>query len=166
MARGAIRFSVKGGKDLEAKLREFGDPKKMRSAARGALRKAAAPMVADAQAGAPEDEGDLKRSIKQAAGKTRTRRNPDLVKQVVGIDRNEQPPQDVARKEGEGTYRDPGVQGVGPIIEFGKVGEAPRPFFRPAFDNNREKAVTIITDELGKALDRRAKALAKKAAKA
>ncbi len=163
----SITFKFEGGRELERKLAELADPKRMRSAARSALRKGAEPMVSTARALVPLDRGDLFRSIKQGAGKARRGGDPDRVTQLVGIDRNEQPPKEVARKQESAkgsTYRDPGVAGVGPIIEFGRPeqGVPPQPFLRPAFDARKEESVKIIGTELGKAIERQAKIIARK----
>lgn len=155
-------FSFKGGKELQAALRELGDPKKAKSAARFALRKGAEPIIATAKALVPVDEGNLRESIKQKAGKSR---REDTVFQIIGIDRNVQPPTEVARADGSGTYRDPGVAGVGPIKEFGDPDRPAQPFMRPAFDSRHGRAAVTIRTELGKTIERRAKAAARKTGK-
>lgn len=161
---GNVTFQIKGLKSLEAALRELGDPKRIRSAGRSALRKGAEPIVSTAKALVPLDQGDLKRSIKQAAGKVRRGGDQDILRQVVGIDRNEQPPEEIARASGSGTYRDPGVLGVAAIKEFGapETGQPAQPFMRPAFDANVGRATVTIRRELGAAIERQAKIIAKK----
>tara|TARA_B100000678_G_scaffold271391_1_gene260033 strand:+ start:69 stop:590 length:522 start_codon:yes stop_codon:yes gene_type:complete len=166
-------FSFKGGKELQAALRELGDERKIVSAKRHALRKGAEPIIATAKALVPVDEANLRESIKQRAGK-KTRMNrgqsregiddgDNVVFQIIGIDQNVQPPTDVARKDGSGTYRDPGVAGTGPMNEFGTPDMPANPFMRPAFDSRVGRASVIIRTELGKTIERRAKAAARKA---
>ena len=171
---GTITFAFKGGKELERKLAKLADPKRIRSAARSALRKGADEIIPTAKALVPVDKGDLKRSIKQAAGKKvkvnrgNSRGQIDdydkVVFQIIGIDQNEQPPREFPKKDGRGTYRDPGVAGVGPITEFGRPeqGVPAKPFMRPAFDARKGRAAVAIRTELGKAIERQAKIIAKK----
>ena len=153
-------FDFKGGKELEKALRELGDPKKAKSAARFALRKGADQIIPTAKALVPRREGHLRGSIKQKAGKSR---DQDTVRQIIGIDRNVQPPEEIARADGSGTYRDPGVAGTGPMNEFGTPDMPANPFMRPAFDSRGGRAAVTIRTELGKTIERRAKAAARKA---
>jgi hypothetical protein len=157
-----MKIEIKGGTELQTALRGLGDPKAIRTALRAGLRKAAAPMLAAAKAGVPIDQGDLKRSVKIAAAKGERPASPQFGV-VIGIDSNEQPAKMVVRKGGKGgTYRDPGVAGVGPIIEFGKPGEPARPFMRPAFDREGEATIQRFAQVAGPEIDRVAARLAKK----
>jgi HK97 gp10 family phage protein len=52
----------------------------------------------------------------------------------------------------------PGKEGwYGPFIEFGKVGYAPQPFLRPAFDENRQEILNKIKKNLKMAVQRAAR---------
>lgn len=157
-------FSFKGGKELERQLAALADPKKIKSAARSALRKGADEIIPTAKALVPIDKGDLRRSIKQGAAKKRRGEDDSVVWQIIGIDRAEQLPAEKLKKDGAGTYRDPGVAGVGPITEFGRPeqGVPAKPFMRPAFDARKGRAAVAIRTELGKAIERQAKIIAKK----
>ncbi len=161
-----IKIDIVGAKEIEAALRELGDPKTMRAAMRDALRDAAKPMVDLAQSLVPVDQGDLKRSIK-IRSLTRAREG---VAVGIGIDQNEQPATLITRKTKSnggkgGIYRDPGVAGVGPITEFGRPGQPARPFMRPAFDAEGEKTINRFADAAGQAIEKHAARLAKKRAK-
>lgn len=161
-----MKIKVEGLTELQAALRELGEPRSIRSALRAALRAAALPMRDAAKNGVPVDQGDLQRSIKMASAKRYRGQDQDQFGIVIGIDANEQPAQDVPRKEGSGgTYRDPGVAGVGPITEFGRPGKAAKPFMRPAFDAEGEKTIQRFAKTAGPAIEAEAARLAKKRAK-
>lgn len=63
------------------------------------------------------------------------------------------------RHKGRGVVGEPYAEGI--FQEFGTVHHAPQPFLRPAFDNNRMRAV----EEMKRVGQRRIEAAAKKAAK-
>jgi len=165
-------FSFKGGKELQASLRELGDPRRIRAAKRAALRKGADQIIPVAKALVREDQGDLRESIKQRAGKNvSTGRGgsrdgiddgDNVVFQIIGIDRSVQPPSEVQRADGSGTYRDPGVAGTAPMNEFGTPDMPAQPFMRPAFDSRAGRAIAAIRSSLGPAIERQAQLAAKK----
>ena len=162
-----ISVKFENAKEIERMLAELGDQKAMRRAVRAALREAGAPMMELARNLAPFDQGDLKRSIKMATAKRARGQDPDQFGIVIGIDTNEQPAREVPRKtksgQGKGgTYRDPGVAGAGPIIEFGRPGVAAKPFFRPAFDAEGEKTIKRFGEVAGPAIEKEAAKLASK----
>jgi len=157
-----MKIEVSGLSDLQASLRELGDPKAVRTALRAALRKAAAPMLAAAKNRVPIDKGDLKRSVKIAAAKGERPDSPQFGV-VIGIDANVQPARNVVRKGGRGgTYRDPGVAGVAPITEFGTADQSAQPFMRPAFDTEGEATIRRFGEVAGPEIERVAARLAKK----
>lgn len=161
-----ISIKVEGAKEIEAALAELGDQKAMRRAVRAALREAGAPMMELARSLAPFDQGDLRRSIKMASAKRERGQDQDQFGIVIGIDTNEQPASEVLRKTGQGgTYRDPGVAGVGPITEFGRPGKAAKPFMRPAFDTEGEATIQRFSKTAGPAIEAEAARLAKKRTK-
>lgn len=161
-----ISVKFENAKEIEQMLAELGDQKAVRRAVRNALREAGAPMMELARNLAPFDQGDLKRSIKMATAKRFRGQDQDQFGIVIGIDSNEQPPREVARKEGKGgTYRDPGVAGAGPIIEFGRPGVAAKPFMRPAFDAEGEKTIKRFGEVAGPAIEKEAEKLARKRSK-
>lgn len=165
-----MKIEVSGLTDLQAALRELGDPKAVRTALRAALRKAARPMVDAIQAKVPVDQGDLKRSIKMAAAK---REKPDAeFGIVIGIDANEQPAEYIIRRTNSGGsrkgagkggyYRDPNVAGHGPMTEFGTPQKAAQPFMRPGFDAEGEATIRRFAEVAGPEIERVAARLAKK----
>lgn len=163
-----MKIEVEGGLEIAATLRELGDDKAVRSALRNALRAAALPMRDAAKNRVPVDQGDLQRSIKIGPRRRRSGEDPDTLGVLIGIDANEQPAKEVPRKTRSGrstTYRDPGVAGVGPITEFGRPGEAAKPFMRPAFDAEGEKTIQRFGHTAGPAIEKQAARIARKRAK-
>lgn len=164
-----MKIEVEGLTDLQAALRELGDPRAVRTALRATLRKAGKPMLEKARNKAREDKGNLRRSVKMAAAKGERPDSPQFGI-VIGIDANEEPARYVTRKTKSGrgkggTYRDPGVAGVAVIEEFGRPGEAANPFFRPAFDEEGEATIRRFGEEAGQVIERAAERLAKKRGK-
>lgn len=86
----------------------------------------------------------------------------------VGIDQSVDPPKDVQRKSGKGSYRDPGVAGVAVIMELGAPGAniAPHPFMGPAWESEKEATAQRITDAVLAEATKAAERAARKRAKA
>ena len=161
-----MRIDVDGLTDLQAALRELGDPRAVRTALRATLRKAGKPMLEKIRGKVREDKGNLKRSVKMAAAKGESLDSPEFGI-VIGIDANEEPARYVTRKTRSnggkgGTYRDPGVAGVAVIEEFGRPGEAANPFFRPGFDEEGEATIRRFGEEAGPIIEKTAARLARK----
>jgi hypothetical protein len=154
-------FSFEGGLDAAAALRRLADSKAAVRAGRAALREAAAPIVADAKVAVPVDKGDLRRSIKVATGRRERGSDGDVTSVVIGIDLNVQPPREVPRADGNGTYRDPGVAGVAVIQEFDPENGG-NPFMRPAWDANSAATPGRVGKALGPAIEREAERLARR----
>lgn len=160
-----MRVEVEGLSDLQAALRDLGEPKVIKRVLRTILRKAGKPMLEKARAGVPVDQGDLKRSVKMAAAKGEKADAPQFGV-VIGIDANEQPAQIITRKRGSrgrgGTYRDPGVAGTGPITEFGTPSQPAQPFMRPAFDTEGEATIRRFGELAGPEIERAAARIARR----
>jgi len=161
-----MKITVSGATDLQAALRELGDPRSIRVALRAALRAAARPMLDAVKSRVPVDQGDLQRSIKMAAAKGEKPDSPQFGI-VIGVDINEQPAKIVVRKTRSdngrgGTYRDPGVAGTGPITEFGRPGQPATPMFRPAFDTEGDATIRRFSEVAGAEIERVAVRIAKK----
>lgn len=157
-----MKIEVSGAAELQAALRELGDPRAVRTALRAALRAAARPMLAKIIDRVPVDQGDYRRAVKMAAAK---RERPDSPQFgiVIGVDANEQPARNVVRKGGRGgTYRDPGVAGVAVMNEFGTPSAKAQPAFRPGFDEEAEPTIRRFGDVAGPEIERVAARLAKK----
>lgn len=162
-----ITVKIQNAREIEQALAELGDSKAMRRAVRAALRDAGTPMMELARSLVPIDKGDLKRSIKMRAAKRLKGQDEDTFGIAIGIDTNEEPARQVVRKTKSnggkgGTYRDPGVAGAGPIVEFGRPGVPAKPFMRPAFDTEGENTIRRFGEVAGKAIEAEAARLAKK----
>lgn len=157
MARSPVTVKFEGGREIERALREIGDPKAIRRIGLFALRKAAEPMREAAKRSAPKDVGDLAESIKIASARRGRGSDGDEAKVLIGIDQSVQPPEEVEKADGSGTYRDPGVAGVSVIKEFGREGEPAQPFMRPAFDSEAGATPGRVGEHIGPAIERAAK---------
>ena len=177
-----MKVSITGCRELDAALRELGNKVTAKAVGRRALDNAAAPILAMAKLLAPDDPATgsnkfLKESIKVAAPK-RVRLNrgqsrgsidaQDQIWRVIGIDQSVDPPTWKPRQGGGGTYRDPGVAGVGPIMEFGApAANVPaQPFMRPAWEANKAATPQRIVDALRPEIEKAAQRAARKRAKA
>ncbi len=159
----SVSVEFKGGVELQAALARLADDRQIMVAARQALRSAARPIQATAIDLAPEYQGFLKQAIKVGPGKGEDR---DHLFVVVGIDQNVDPPRYVARANGKGVYRDPGVAGHSVIVEFGRADVPAEPFMTPAWDQHAMLTPDRIGEALWPAIDRAAARIARKAAKA
>lgn len=164
-----MKVTVKGGREAQAALRAIGNQVTARRIGRKAIKPSADIIAAKAASLAPDDPATgagrfLAASIKSGPSKSRDK---DQVWIRVGIDQSIDPPKQVQRKNGKGSYRDPGVAGVAVIMEFGAPGGniAPRPFMGPAWESEKEATAQRITDavltEATKAAERAARKRAK-----
>lgn len=165
-----MKITVKGGREAEAALRSIGNQVTARRIGRKAIEPTANIIAAKAASLAPDDPATgagkfLSASIKSGPAKSRDK---DQVWMRVGIDGDVDPPKQVQRKNGKGSYRDPGVAGVAVIMEFGAPGAniSPRPFMGPAFESEKEAAAQRITDAVFTEATKAAERAARKRAKA
>ena len=147
---------------LDAALQGLSDPKFIRRAGLKGLREAAIPIRDRAKREAPKDEFDLEKSIAVKAGRKGRGDDADLITYQVGIDQNVDPPRQIVRQDGKGTFRDPGVAGHSVIIEYGRDGVPADPFFRRSFDAEKNATPQRIADELEPAIADQARKMAKK----
>lgn len=150
------RVKIEGLKELDRALGEL--PKATGKAVlRRVLKKAGEPIARDMRAKAPDDPAtsgnDLKSSI--AVSTKLSGRQRKMHRKAF---RNDKASAEV-------------FVGAGPLPqahlqEFGTVHHRPQPFARPAWDGNKNRALSIIKDELGDEILKAAKRLAKKRAKA
>ena len=129
MALSSFNVKITGAKELDKLLKML--PQRMsRKIVRAALRKAARPMLKDAKAGIPKKS-------KQNSGKTRRdlkiRNIPNSKPLAVAI---------------AGSRAKNGRDYIMRFLEFGTVKQTARPFLRPAFDKNAEKALRILVEEI------------------
>lgn len=159
-----MKIAIEGTAELQAALRELGDPRAIRVALRASLRAAARPMLEAIKANVSIDKGDYRRAVKMAAAKGERPDSPEFGI-VIGVDANEQPARQVVRKTRSGrsaTYRDPGVAGVSVIDEFGTPTQRANPAFRNGFDTEGEKTIARFGQLAGAEIEKVAARLARK----
>lgn len=141
------RVRIDGLRELEAALADL--PRATgRNVLRRVLKKAAAPIAADAEARAPRDTGKLAQDVTVASRLTRRQATQ-------------------ARKLGKseieihiGVKRSSGL-----MNEYGTVNMAAQPFMRPAWDAGKDGALRAIGDDLGSEIEKAAARQARKAAR-
>lgn len=159
MARTTVR--VEGLRELGEAMRELGTEVSEKIA--HAMVSKAARMVRDeAKKAAPVRTGFMKQNI---IVKKMRKSETDLTSEYrMGVRKYKVKYADTrfnVRKGRAGTYYGVDDAYYWRYLEFGTVKMAPRPFIRPAFENNRMRAV----DEMKRVGQRRIEAAAKKAAK-
>ncbi|KUO53196.1 MAG: hypothetical protein APF82_00995 [Sphingomonadales bacterium BRH_c42] len=144
----AQRVRIAGLRELENALANL--PKATgKNVLRRVLRKAAAPIESTAEALAPRFTGTLESKI--VTGTRLTRRQAQMVRRAD------------SKSSAEihvGTSDPAGVQ-----TEFGNAHQAPDPWLRPAWDQNKDGALNTISGELGGEIEKAAQRLARKAAR-
>jgi HK97 gp10 family phage protein len=116
---------------------------------RRVLRRAAQPIDDDASAAAPVNTGKLQVSVITGTQLTRSQRRGAMLKTS-----NYYAEIHVGTSLGRGMFQ-----------EFGTFKDAPQPWFRPAWEANKDQALNIIKVELGGEIEKAAKRYAKKLAK-
>ena len=160
-------ISFKGGREIEAAFRALGNAPAARRSGQRAVVKALEPIKETARRMAPDDPSTgagkfLKEAIKTGPRKSRDK---DRVWAAVGIDKSVDPPKDVARKNGKGSYRDPGVAGVAVMQEFGTEKMAANPYLGPAWEQGRGELPEFLGRAVWADIEATAKRIARKQAK-
>jgi hypothetical protein len=162
-----MKVGFKGGKELDAALRELEKGAARRTAER-ALKSAAEPIRDDWVGGVDVQSSDMKRSIKigkraQTRATRRFRRGAgqDVVTQYIGIDASVNPR--LAAGGGDaGTKR---WTGYAFIEEFGDAGQPANPAGRRAWESQKMTAFNRLADDLRAEIMKTAERAARKAAK-
>jgi HK97 gp10 family phage protein len=141
-----FKSGMTGGPELIAALKAIGDPKGIKRMVASAQKKALKPVVEAAKQNAPVgDSRGMRDSIKarHVSAREARRLGAAVIKPTaVGPDR-------------EHFYAQ--------FLEFGTSKYAARPFLRPAWDSTKDQVLADFSGLLWKAIDRRAKRVAKKA---
>ena len=116
---------------------------------RRTLNKAAKPIDDDASAAAPFLTGGLQRSVITGSRLTRSQARSSRLQTS-----NYYAEIHVGTSLGRGMFQ-----------EFGTFKDNPQPWFRPAWESNKDRALNIIKVELGGEIEKAAKRYAKKLAK-
>lgn len=146
-----MKVAFKGGRELEAALKELGDKGAARRTAERALKLAAEPIRDRWEELVPVDQGDLKNSVK--IGKAiksfqRTSRG-DVVKTFVGIDES------VNRR----------LHIYAEVQEFGNNNNPAQPAGRPAWEEKKHEALDRLADDLRNEIVQTAERAARKRAR-
>lgn len=155
-----IKTEINGLKDMERALeqlaKEYG-VKEGEKTLRQALRNSAKPVLNSAKEKVPQKTGKLKDSLKISVGK------PNREDRKNGADSSTVA---VARvKAGNTKKANQGGVYYTHMVEYGTKRSAPHPFIRPAIEAESHNSRSIFANELGKAIDKSAKRLQKKANK-
>jgi HK97 gp10 family phage protein len=143
-----VTAKLEGFRELDAALGKL--PKATaKNVLRRVLKKAAQPIDDDASAAAPFLTGGLQKSVITGTRLTRSQRRGSYLQTS-----NYYAEIHIGTSLSKGMFQ-----------EFGTFKDAAQPWFRPAWDSNQDRALTIIKVELGGEIEKAAKRYAKKLAK-
>jgi len=146
-----ITMKFEGGRDLEQALLDLGNRSTAKRTAERALKKAAEPIQQKWVQLAPDDSGDLKRSIKigRAVKGVQRRLPADVAAQFIGIDESQNRRLHIYAE----------------VQEFGNESNPAQPAGRPAFESQKEVALARLADDLRAEIEKTAQRAARKAAR-
>jgi HK97 gp10 family phage protein len=150
-------IKIQGLSELQAALRTLPD-KLQRKAVRSALAKAAKPIVAAARQLAPVKSGRMRRAIYSYRDRASTKTYESRLISVKRGKRYQKSDRDAYYWKfvefGRAAIESEKTLGNEQSGFFGKRVKAvpPRPFMRPAFEQNKYKALQIVKDELAQAV--------------
>lgn len=141
-----MEIKITGLEQIEANFKRLADARTLDRNVSRSARKVMKPVLDEAVALVPVDEGDLKRSLiisnrKNRAGNRSVRVGPDT-KSVVRADADGAI--DLGKKKRPANYAH--------LVELGTVHAAPQPFLRPAFDKRSESIPKEFGEEMHKGL--------------
>lgn len=145
-----VEVNIEGLDEVQEKLKQLGNPRLIKNAARRSMRKAMA-IVRDSARNAakgiddPETAEKIWKNIAIAAGKTR---NPNEVIMRVGV-------------RGGASFSNPNPPNTSGgdtrhwrWLEFGSAHNPPTPFMRPALQNNIQAVTNSFAENFNKELDK------------
>lgn len=145
------KVRIDGLREVDAALKDL--PKSVgKNVLRRVLRKIAAPIAAEMKSAAPVDQGALRDSI--GVGGKLTRRQQGLHRRMFRDDRAS-----VEMFVGAGGLPQAHLR------EFGVAGTPAHPFARPAWDGNKDTALSTIKSDLWSEIEKAAKRAARKVAR-
>lgn len=145
---------LEGFRELESALHRLPAMATQRNVLRRVARGALEPMADDAQQRAPRDRGNLSVSIAVSEQRTRRAKRNFRFDRKTGVE--------MAMGPSGGT----GALYYATHVEFGTVDTAPQPYMRPAWDGGADEALEYVKDNFWREIDRAAKRVARKGAKA
>lgn len=159
-----ITVQVTGLKELQKALDQL--PKEIQGRPlRSAVSAAAKVIVDDVKSRVPVGETG---NLKTAVYRYRSRRNSATGRETffVGIRQGKAQYKDTAYNRRKGrvgkNYKTAGEAYYWRFLEFGTAKMQAKPFLRPSFEANKSRAVEVMKERLGKAIQTQAKKLAKK----
>lgn len=165
---------VEGLREFDEALSELNKPT-ARNVLRRVLTKAGEPMAETMRRLAPDDPDTAAPDLRTSIAISPTLRNPVGKSEYAAVmagggSKGEavQAMRDARRNAGgEGSFAEvfvgPGKGGAhGVLQEFGTVNHGPQPFVRPAWDQHKDEALTIIGRELGGEIEKAAARAARK----
>lgn len=159
-----ISVKIDGLKELQKALEQL--PKEIQGRPlRSAVSAAAKVVVDDVKSRVPVGETG---NLKTAVYRYRSRRNSATGRETffVGIRQGKAQYKDTAYNRRKGrvgkSYKTAGEAYYWRFLEFGTAKMQARPFLRPAFEAQKSRAVEVMKERLGKAIQTQAKKLAKK----
>jgi HK97 gp10 family phage protein len=159
-----MTVKVEGFKELQAALNKL--PQEIQGRPlKSAVSFAAKSMVDEVKSRVPVGDTGI---LKSAVYRYRSRRNSAKGRETyfVGIRAGKAQYKDTAHNRSRGrvgkSYKTAGEAFYWRFLEFGTAKMGAKPFLRPAFEAHKSKAVEIIKQRLGKAIQTQAKKLAKR----
>ena len=159
-----MTVKIEGLKELQNALNQL--PREIQGRPlRSAVSYGAKLVVDDVKSRVPVGETGI---LKTAVYRYRSRRDSSTGRETffVGIRAGKAQYKDTAynRKKGRvgKSYKTQGEAYYWRFLEFGTAKMAAKPFLRPAFESSKSKAVEVIKQRLGKAIETQAKKLARK----
>lgn len=157
-----------GARDLDKALSNL-TKAAAKGVARRALKAAAEPMRAAAEADAPERSGKLKAAVQVSGRAKGANAGAEAFGAALRAGMSRSDARIAARAANSGSVTlFMGVEskvGQGVLQEFGTDHHPAQPFMRPAWDGNKEKALQIIMDVLRAEIDKAVARAARKAAR-
>ena len=155
---------IDGLKEVQNALKEL--PKEIQKRPLRSAVSAGAKVIADdAINKAPQGEtGNLRKSIYRYRSRSQSPTGKETF--LVGVRKGKAKYSNTSRNRRLGrvgkTYQTQGEAYYWRFVEFGTSSQPARPFLRPAFENSKERAVQVMKERLGKAIETQARKLAKK----
>lgn len=146
-----FKAELRGTKELAKLLKKL--PEKIRKKSlRAAISKASTPILKDAKRRVTKDSGLLKKALKR---QIETKKKSGIVSAKIGPDKTVQGVVTVyKRKDGSEVKANRKPVRYAHLVEKGHGGKSakPKPFLFPAFEANKAKALSIMTEELRAAI--------------
>ena len=154
-----VRFNVEGLDELEEKLKELADPKRIRNAARRSLRRGANVVASAAKRNAgsiddPKTRESIQKNVAIRGGGSKRERRVGGAMMRVGIRGGARNMEKYGEFKGEGSSNPGGDTWYWRLQEFGTSRQPARPFMRNAMAQSADQAVSVIATAANVELDK------------